>query len=163
MPGGHGKLCDTWWGATAPPTLVTVAALTWVGLSFSPTVNGRFMGFRAYVSSSAQSPGFAILWDKFGHIVLATKMFVNQTPGSALWLQCWSRPAVRLVIGTQYSLAACFSTSYHRSNTAIPGGGVAQNGINLIESFQSTAVSPAFTAPTTNTNRNGVDVLFLAD
>lgn len=163
MPGGHGKLSDSWWGSAGPATQVTVAALTWVGATYSPTVAGRLFGFRAYVSTGAQTPGFVIFWDKFSHQVLTTKNFVQQNAGADGWFQCWARPSLRLVVGTQYSVAACFPTSYHRSNTAIPGGGLTQNGLKLIESFQSTAVSPAFTAPTTNTNRNGVDLLFQAD
>lgn len=160
---GHGILAKSWWAAAVPPLTVSLGALSWVGIGFQVAGAGRLFGLRAYYSNPDQTPTVGIVWDTASHLPIAAGLFWQGAAPATGWLQCWLRPTRRLVTSHSYRMAVLMPTRYFRSTTAIPGGGVTQNGITLIESFQSTSISPAFNPPTANANRNGVDILFQAD
>jgi hypothetical protein len=52
---------------------------------------------------------------------------------------------------------------YFRTNNALVGGAVTNNGITLIQGWQSTALFPFNTSLTLNANANAVDILFQPD
>ena len=159
---GHGKLAQSWW-AGAPPTFVSIAAATYVGVTFIPGVAGRIMGLAIFLDASDNTQHWAILED---HTLQSTRaarsFFPIQQGASAGWRNLWLRPSIRVIVGHQYRLHCLTNGSYHRQNAALTSP-VTHNNLQFINSFQTTAIDPVVVTITTNTNANGVDVLFQAD
>jgi hypothetical protein len=160
---GHGRLSVSWWGAAAPPTVVSLAATTYIGVGFTTTVPGRMVGIRQYLNGGWGNSKWGILWNQDTDQLMAVGRFrMDGSDPSPAWRQTWLRPWVRLVPGTIYRIACLMTTTYLRHN-AFLAAPVTVNGIKFFSSFQSTAINPVLVSVTTNTNANGVDILFQPD
>jgi hypothetical protein len=160
---GHGKLADSWWGATAPPNRVAIGASTYVGVAFHVTVPGRVMGFRAFIEQSTNNRHWGFLWDANNQkIISAWSFFDRGNTLTAQWLQKWERPSFRPVVNQQYLMAVKLSLAYYR-HTAQLSAPVTANHITFESGFTTTALGPPETGTTPTTNANGVDILFQPD
>jgi hypothetical protein len=161
--GPHGRLADSWWTSTVPPTAVALAAESYVGVTFNVAVAGRLFGFRAYLLTGVFAPAWGVLWDTTtGSIVYARHFFQQSVAPGPIWYQQWMRPTLRMVLGHNYRLAVLMGGQYARQNAALVGP-VTHTNIQFVNSFQSTAIEPHQATIVTNTNANGVDVLFQPD
>jgi hypothetical protein len=157
----HGTQATSWWSATAPPTNVTLSAVSWVGGVFQILAAGRICGFRVWLGGGqSMSPVFA-MWD-YSTDQLYTARGAVQYSGAGGWAQLWIRPWVRPTISDLVSIACVMSNEYRRQNTALAST-VTHGDIAFVKSFQSTSLSPWQVSPTYNTNANGIDLLFQAD
>ncbi len=163
MPAIHGKPAVSWWGATAPPTFVSLGAATYIGVGFQITVAGRIMGMRLYLEGGWGNSKWGLLWDQDAIALQRVARFrMDGADPGTVWRQAWFRPWFRPTIGTNYRIAVMMANAYGRHNTQLASP-VTNNGLKFISSFQSTAINPVVVSITTNTNANGVDVLFQAD
>lgn len=161
--GKHGTLATSWWSLATPVTHVVLAARSYVGATFQFTAPGRICGFSAYVSSGTTPPNWGIIWDtNTGKVVRSAPFRQDVTAPNNVWFQTWMRPWLRIDTSHGYRLIVLMGNGYQRTNTAL-GTGVTHGVITMANCFQSTAIDPSGTTITTNTNANGVDVLFQAD
>lgn len=163
MVGGtHGQRALTWWGATVPPTRVTLAASTFIGVAFNVAVPGRIFGFSTYLTSADNNDQWAVLWNHDTQKLQRVKEFFNIAQGASNgWRNTWVRPTFRAVPGTNYYLGVLMGTAYFRQVAALATA-VTHNSIQFTNGWQSTAIDP-LGVTTLNTNANGVDILFQAD
>lgn len=160
--GPHGKISESWFGSTAPTTKNVGTASTWVGGVFDFAGPGRIFGFRAYRLAGADQCPVAALWTGFQ--LLRAYNFRDVTVGADGWTQCWIRPSFRINVSTSYAIAILFPGGhYSRTNTRFASGPVTVNGIVRSLGFQSTVLAPWTTSFTSNTNANGIDILWQAD
>lgn len=95
---------------------------------------------------------------------VATKGMHLAANRNAGWQQGWFRPWVRVDLTHTYWVANLFvGGGFYRTNNRVSGGPVTVNGIQLVNSFQSTALDLTLVSPTMNANANAVDVLFYPD
>lgn len=161
--GPHGKQADSWWGAATPTAHVSLGALSYVGVTLQFAVPGRIAGYRVYMSSGTSGAFWGILWDvTSGHVVRVWNFRKDVTIPSNAWYQTWFRPWVRIDTTHGYRLAVLQGNGYQRTASAL-GSGLAHGNITMLNSFQSTSIDPSSVSLTTNTNANGIDVLFQAD
>jgi hypothetical protein len=156
----HGTPSASWWEAGVPTSQIALAALTYVGVHLSFANAGRIFGFRAYLAAGDPNYHWCLLWNYGTGQLLAAKAMYDMTQVADGWRQCWIHPTVGVNNSDTYMLAILFGTHYYRSNARLSGGTVTFNGIQFINSFQSTGISPPSVTPTPNSNANGVDVLF---
>lgn len=161
------KPAGNWWGPTVPTTGPTGASTTWVGNVFKLTVPGRLAGIRLYdaVSSTGDTWLAAIVDDSISPTkYVAAAHLLPTASQAARWHHLWFRPWVRIDTTHTYWVAAIFrGGGFFRTNNALSGGPVTHSGIQLINGFQSTTLSLADVALTTNANANAVDVMFYPD
>jgi hypothetical protein len=132
-------------------------------VGFKLTVAGRLCGMRQWIPSGVSVVRWGILWNSStGKILRAYDFNGAVTLPSNNWMNLWFRPWVRINTTDNYRVAMLVGTAYHRTNTALTVP-VTNNGIQFISSFQSTTIDVVAATLTTNTNANGVDVLFQAD
>lgn len=160
MSRNHGDPASSWWGNTAPPTVVALGAVTWTGIFFTVTAALRIAGFRVYSPGSRTGNRFAMLWNQTDDSIMSVYCWKDGTsPASPSWEQAWCRPWQHCVTGKTYGLAVRNDQDYYRHN-AFLGTPVTVGKITFVSSFQSTAIDPMTVSLTTNTNANGVDVLY---
>jgi hypothetical protein len=163
MPRPHGKQASSWWSTTTPATFVALAAITWIGTTANFTSSGRLAGVRVWNPSGDPQPRIGLIWDATTLKCLRSVVFRQDvTIAVDTWLQAWFRPWFRVDTTHGYRVAILMGGGFRRNNAALVSP-VTANGIQLLNSFQSTSVSPADASITTNTNANGVDFLFQAD
>lgn len=155
----HGVLSVNWWGSTAPSTLVSLGAITWVGAQFALPAGGRIFGARMYVPAAGSSPAAAVVWND-ASLILAIQQFYVQTFASNGWINVWFRPTGRLATADTIWLACIQGGSYYRTPNALASGPVTHNGITMNHGFTSTSNAPWLTSPTLNNHENGVDLLW---
>lgn len=161
--GPHGRLAESWFGANAPTTLNVGTAATWVGGVFDFGVNGRVFGFRAYRLAGSDVAPVVVWFDTSGELLRATS-FRDIVIGADGWQQTWLRPSHRINTAHTYRLFVLFPQGhYSRNNAAFASGAVTHSNITRSAGFQSTNIAPWLTTLTTNTNANGIDVLWQAD
>lgn len=79
------------------------------------------------------------------------------------WHHLWFGKPIRIVVGDTYRLAAVFvGGGFYRTNAALTSP-VTRNGIQFLNSWQTTSLDIGNAILTTNTNANALDVLFQAD
>ncbi len=163
MPRPHGTQAVSWWDSTTPPTNVALAAASWVGVGFQLGRTGRIAGMRQWVESGVSSVRWGLIWNSTTGKLLTVAAFRSDValPVNA-WYQTWFRPWVRINTSDNYRIAVLMYTGYHRTGAALVVP-VTHNGVQFISSFQTTALDPVAAAITTNTNANGVDILFQQD
>lgn len=151
----------SWWGTTQPPTFVSVAARTWVGISLSVAAAQWCWGFRVFQSGPASQYHLGLLWNSDTGDWLASRVF-RVVPGVRPnnWLQTWLRPRIRLN-PADYRLAVLVGSDYGRQNSLLTSP-ITRNGITVDHSFQTTAIWPPSAVLTLSTNANGVDLLVSA-
>jgi hypothetical protein len=150
----------TWWAGAAPPTQVTLSAVSWVGAVFEVTSDTFLWGGSLYLPGGfAAQPIFA-LWEWTGGPSVLRVWSNKQlyTPGSNSWQNSWCNRKVALSAGTSYAIAAMAQHSYFRHNNQLTTP-VTNNGIQMYNNFQSTNIAPWVSTPSGSTNANGVDVL----
>lgn len=161
------KQSNSWWGSTVPTTGPTGAATTWVGQVLKFTVPGRINGIRLYDAVSATGDTFlaAIVDDTLSPSkYVATKALYPTASQAARWHDLWFHPWVRVDTTHTYWVAVLYrGGGFFRTNSALAAGAVTHNDVQFINGFQSTTLSLADVALTTNTNANAVDVLFYPD
>jgi hypothetical protein len=159
----HGAPTPSWWSATAPATSVANATNTWVGNTLKFTVPGRVWGFRYYSVFGSGSRHWAVINDQTTGKLLFVKSFMDFLPPGPAWVQAWCHPTIRINTTDLYEVAVSFpSHPYARTNGAL-GSFVTHNGITFQNGFQSTVWDLLSVSLVTNTNANGVDVLFRPD
>jgi hypothetical protein len=159
---GHGKLAESWWGATVPPTRVTLSAINYVGARFQVTVPGRIFGARVYVDTADTLDHWAILWNQDIPQGLAAKAMTGIQKATPGWQQLWFRPTIRVATGVNYALVWNMRSAYYRTtgNLASP---VTHGNISYVKGFQTTSIDPLEASLSLVSNSNGVDLLFQAD
>ena len=133
-----------------------------MGVTLQFTANGRVFGFRQAASQGDLKHGFFLLWDTQPLLHSAKDMRDVGWPFSVAWKQTWIHPSYRVDTTKTYRLAVMTNTVYFNT----PGGlssAVTVGHIKFLNSFQTTLVNPMFGTITTNTDLNGVDVLFSPD
>lgn len=160
---GHGKIADSWWGATVPPTGPVGTANTYAGVLVTFHVPGRVFGFRVYRPSGAASAPHVLFSTAAGELVCA-KTFADVVMPADGWQQCWIHPTVRVPSGVDYRLSVMLPLGkLFRQNTALVAPPVRHSNIDFNYSYQTTSLDPVNSAVTGNTNANAVDVLFQPD
>lgn len=164
MPRIHGATALTWWVGATPPTGVTLAANTYVGVRLQFTVPGRVAGFSVFRRANEEGHWYALMWAESTGLVVATKRFRQYSPSPLVdqWRNEWIRPWFRVDTTETYRMAVMINNDYQRHANALVAG-VTVNGIRFLAGFQSTAAAPNLLAATINTNANAVDVLFQSD
>jgi hypothetical protein len=158
----HGPLASSWWGATAPPTTVALGAVTWIGTTFQVTTALRMCGFRTYSPAFRSGDRFGLLWDTAGPTILRLTAWKDGSAGSSnLWEQTWLQRWAHLATGHTYALAVRSDADYFR-HTAQLTSPVTIGSVKFIAGFQTTVIDPLTVTLTTNTNANGVDLLYYA-
>jgi hypothetical protein len=158
----HGKLCDNFWGTTVPASLITLAASTYVGMAVEFLSPGRIFGARVYWINTNAQDMWVIIWDNtLGNIVVAKNMPLH-VPTSTGWRNCWIHPTYRVTVGNIYRIAVLMGGSYRRQNTALASP-VTVGPLKAWSSFQTTSANPLAASISSNTNANGVDIMFRAD
>jgi hypothetical protein len=164
MTGAHGQLAESWWGATHPATGPVGTSTTYVGQNLDFTADGRIFGFRAYRENGSGDSGWALFWNLSGALLKAIEFRDVSITGGDRWQNAWCHPTVRIDPAEHYFVVVLFSGGhYFRTNSIITGGGVTHGHIVFGDGFQTTNINPPRTTATSNTNANGVDVLFQAD
>jgi hypothetical protein len=159
---GHGKLADSWWGATTPSTTPSGSTNTYVGVGMEFDVPGRVNGFRVWRPAASVSAGFALFFTA-DHELMVAKAFRDIQLPSDGWQQVWFNPWFRIDTSVWYWLAVYVKGGgWKRTNTALAAD-VVHNDIRFKRSFQSTSLDVVNVVLTENTNANGVDVLFQPD
>ena len=163
--GPHGRLADSWWGATTPATGPVGTATTYVGMTMRFTANGRIFGFRYYRDPIVLNSRQVLFFDYSNGNFLGACSFKEVAWSANGWQNVWVRPSIRVSSSVdRYRLAVLFwGAHYFRSNTALSGGPVTHNAIQMIDGWQTTNADPASATLSTNTNVNAVDVLFQPD
>lgn len=160
--GAHGKVADSWWGASTPVTTPAGTTNTYVGVELEFDVPGRVMGFRVWRPTGHVSGGFVLFFTATHELLVAKQLFDDVQPAAG-WKQCWIRPTYRISTTESYCVAwYCAGGGWKRTNTIITSD-VVHNNIRFKRSFQSTSIDVVNVVRTTNTNANGVDVLFQPD
>lgn len=142
---------------------MSLGASTYIGVGFRLAVAGRIAGIRAYIGSGVLQPEWGLIWniDAPGAIrVYHFRQDVSAPAGG--WMNTWFRPWVRYAIGDTLRVAVLMGQAYRRNNGALASP-VTHSDITYIASFQTTAINPILVSPSSNTNANGVDVLFQPD
>jgi hypothetical protein len=163
MPRIHGDTTPSWWSGAAPPTFVSLSALTYVGAQVSFTVPGRIFGFSIYVLAGTGNDHWVVFSDTSSQTLYVVKHWKDFTIGASdRWLNTWIHPTFRVDTTLTYRVAILTGTAYFRwgSRLASPR---TQNHITFLNGFQTTSIDPNAASPTFNTNANGVDVLFQPD
>lgn len=151
---------ETWWGVTIPNVTVTLSTYTYIGVAFQVTVDGWLYGLshywpvnhparHAYCVNINNSDDYRVV-DNFGG------------PPKTLpkWQNTWFRKRMALTAGTTYRAGMLQWIQYNRLTGGLTAP-VTRGHITFLNSFQSTGINPIDVAPTTNSNQNGIDVLFL--
>ena len=124
-------------------------------------------GVRLYVPSGEDGGCLAFLvQNSAGRDFLAATKYHGSGTGLTgnQWVSLWFRPWVRLSQSTDYVLGVWVpSGHFFRQNTALSGGVVTHNGIDLTSGWQSTTNAWFLTNPTFNTNANAIDILYYLD
>lgn len=161
----HGIKAVNWWGTGTPLVGPTGTSTTWVGIAVQFSVAGRIAGLRRYDNTVADGNLPAWIFDFDANTNKVTTCFKPRasTVGNA-WHQAWFRPWLRIVVGHRYYIGFLyFQGNFFRNNGTLSTAPVTRNNIQYWASWQSTAIYPFATTPTTNTNANAVDVLFYPD
>lgn len=145
-----------------PGSTITLSVYTWVGVEFSTLVNGRIFGLSIYENSGSDASVMCLLWDKGLIIPLAAKEAKQISPTPSGWLNCWFNRTVRVTSGTLLRFAFLKTQHFLRITTGLATPQVHGN-IKFWSSFQNTSINPIQAAISTNTNLNGVDILFQPD
>ena len=161
----HGIKAVTWWELAAPPTGPTGTATTWVGNAIQFSVPGRLAGLSRYDNSVYDGNLVGWIWDFDANTnKLALVWRPRASTASNAWHQAWFRPWLRIVVGHRYYVAVLYQNgNFFRYNNRLATPPRTVNNIQFWNGFQSTALYPFATAPTTNTNANAIDVLFYPD
>jgi hypothetical protein len=141
----------------------SLSATSWIGVSFDVTQAGRFFGLACYFSAGDIPPRWGIIWDFTNSVLIACHMFNQSAQAATGWRRLWIHPTYRFTVGVNYRVAVLKSANYWRTVNQLAGGGQTINHVHFQNSFQSTALDPVSTAIGTNTNANGVDILYQAD
>lgn len=161
----HGKVAVDWWQAANPATGPLGTGAQWVGVTFSLLVAGRIAGIRFYVATGNDAAQRCSLFDfpvTTEHRCVWARERVSKA--AAGWQQVWFRPWLRVTLDPyQYRAAVLFPAGGFFRNNAVLGGPIVHNNIQFANSFQSTSLIPELAAITTNTNANGIDILFYPD
>lgn len=160
--GHHHSHITSWWEANVPPTQVTTSAFTYIGGIFVPQTDGNVWGIRCYLDGIFPAPYTSLFWEFNSQQCIAVNQFSQKSwPGSINgWNQLWFPKRIPVSGGTQYRAAVLLTPGhYYRWNSHL-GSGLIQNGIQYLNGFQSTSIYPPTSTITTNTNANGVDLLF---
>src|SRR5262249_47879137 len=104
---GHGRLADSWWGATAPTTKNTGTTNTAVGLLLTCNVPGRIFGLRAYADGSFDPVVYGCL-SVFGGDLVRCAVFGSIAGMGQKWQQTWFKPTFRVNTGDTYSIGVFF-------------------------------------------------------
>jgi hypothetical protein len=159
----HGVQATSLWSVTAPSTLVTNAANTWVGLVVTFPAPGRVVGFRNYRTSSTGSVHWGQLINRTTLTLLACHGFMDDALTTSRWQNVWIHPWIRInTTDTFYVAVAYPASNYYRTASALTSP-LTNGGITAVHGFQSTVWDLSSASPTTNANANGVDLLFQAD
>lgn len=161
----HGELAKSWWLGATPPTGPTGTATTWVGVAVQFSVAGRLAGLSRYDNSvyDGNLVGWVFDFDANTNRV-ATMWRPRASTASNAWHQCWFRPWLRIVVGHRYYIGVLYyQGNFFRYNNRLATPPRIVNNIEYWYGWQSTAVYPFATTPTTNANANAVDVLFYPD
>jgi hypothetical protein len=163
MPRPHGAQAVSWWTASAPVTFVSLSATSWIGVTFKLTALGRIAGMRMYIPSGETAPAWGVIYDLNNFSPLRAVVFRQDvTPPVNGWMNAWFRPWLRINTTDSYRVMIQQGGGYSRTNTALAST-VTHNHVSFLNSFQSTSLYPPGATITTNTNANGVDVLFQPD
>ena len=160
--GSHGTISDSWWSAVVPTNNVVLAAATWIGGSFTINVPGRIFGMRFYCDRVNDPPRLGVIWIQSTGLEVAARQFRADKPVALGWMNCWLHPTVRIDTTQNYYVAVLKYHAYLRSNAALAVP-VTHGNIKFNSSFQTTAIDPPVATLTSNTNANGVDLLFMPD
>jgi len=156
----HGPKSVSWWDTTAPVTSVANSTNTWVGNTLKFAVAGRVFGFRYYSVFGSGSRHWAVLNNQSTGKLLVVKDFKDFLPPGPAWVQTWIHPTLKVNTSDLFELAVSFpSHPYARTNAALASF-VTHNNIIFQNGFQSTVWDMLSVSLVTNTNANGVDVLF---
>lgn len=152
---------ETWWGSTTPATLVTLSTYTYIGIVFSPTVDGFLYGLSHYYPGNNPARWCGV-WEINDQTRRFQDTFNGGPSGSKVWQNVWFGRKFPVVAGNTYQAAFMKWVGYHRTVNALTAP-VTHGNIQFIHSFQSTSINPVDVAPTSNNNANGIDVLFLTE
>jgi hypothetical protein len=158
---GHGKLSESWWGATVPATGPTGTSAIWVGLDFEVDTPAYLEGVRAYIAAGDDGNYPALVWQKSAKLVERCFRFGARAGfGSAGWHQSWGHPrllldpSIRYSLGVMYPAGKRFSTA---SGITVP---FTQHGnIQFFNSWTSTSLAIMLASPTLGLAAPGIDVL----
>lgn len=144
-----------------PPNFVSLGARTWIGVDFTINVPGRMFGARVYCFAGDGGGHIAMLLDNTGKPLAVQHFWVSPLPVG--WLQLWFRPVIRYSTTITYRLYVLMSNGYQRSTSGLASPPVTSNNVSLYRGVQTTSIYPPSVSPTTNTNANGVDILYIPD
>lgn len=106
---------------------------------------------------------WAIIWSfTAGSTLRLVPMHLASDSPANEWLQAWFRPWLRVDTTSVYRVAVLCVSGYQRQNSALTSS-VVHNSIRFLSSFQTTSINPVGASITSNTNANGVDILFNPD
>lgn len=160
----HGQPALSWWGASAPPTQVTISAHQYIGAVFQVDTPGRLFGFRYYRLAGNSNGPWAVFWDTSALKLICAKSFFDAPPAANGWQQTWIRPTIRLDDTHFYNLAILGASQYFRFTNHLPSGGnIDNNHIQMYNGFTVNTADPTAASLTLTQHANGVDLLFQPD
>jgi hypothetical protein len=142
---------------------VTLSAFTYIGITFKVGVAGRLFGIAMYERGGVGSAYWGIVTHESDSVVVAAKHFDQSAMhAGGGWRRAWLHKAPRLVVGDFYRVAIIRNNEYQRTVGALAAP-VTHSDITYQSSWQTTSISGPLASISTNTNANGIDVMFYHD
>ena len=157
----HGVPASSWWAGLQPGT-PTSTTNQYVGAAFQLQSPGRMFGVALFRQLSDTKAHWAHVVDAATNELLRSYHFKNVVgPDTGGWQNAWIRPALRMDPAKSYYVMIAYpGGGWSRLSNQLP---LVRNGINMLNSFQTTQFDPTTGGWTLNFNANSVDILVQFD